>query len=71
VDETGLTGKYDFAIDFTGYIPEPGKNMDVSRPDATAILKAVMQDQLGLKLQGEKARVDVMVIDRIEKPSAN
>ena len=71
VDETGLTGKYDFVIDFTGYIPEPGKNMDVRRPDATAILKAVLQDQLGLKLEGSRAKVEVMVIDRIEKPSAN
>jgi uncharacterized protein (TIGR03435 family) len=71
VDETGLTGKYDFVIDFTGYIPEPGKNMDVARPDATGILKAVLHDQLGLNLDGRRAQVEVMVIDRVEKPSAN
>ncbi|HXE07326.1 MAG TPA: TIGR03435 family protein, partial [Acidobacteriaceae bacterium] len=63
VDETGLTGKYDFVIDFTGYIPEPGKNMDVARPDATGILKAVLHDQLGLNLDGRRAQVEVMVID--------
>jgi uncharacterized protein (TIGR03435 family) len=71
IDETGLTGKYDFAIDFTSYLPEPGKNMDAARPDATAILKAVLQDELGLKLEGRRAQVDVMVIDSIERPSAN
>jgi uncharacterized protein (TIGR03435 family) len=71
VDETGLTGKYDFAIDFTGYIPEPGKNMDVARPDATGILKAVLHDQLGLNIGAGKTQVEVMVIDRVEKPSAN
>ena len=71
VDETGLTGKYDFVIDFTGYIPEPGKNMDVARPDATGILKAVLHDQLGLNIDAHKTRVEVMVIDRVEKPSAN
>ena len=32
VDQTGLTGKYDFAIDFTPYLPDPAKNMDGTRP---------------------------------------
>lgn len=71
VDETGLTGKYDFAIDFTPYLPDPTKNMDGTKPDTTAILKAAMQDELGLKMEGGKAQVDVMVIDHVEKPSAN
>jgi len=71
VDQTGLTGKYDFAIDFTPYLPEPGKNMSDSRPDATALIKIVMHDQLGLDINGRKAQVDVMVVDHIEKPSAN
>jgi uncharacterized protein (TIGR03435 family) len=71
VDETGLTGKYDFAIDFTPYLPEPGKNMDATRPDATAILKAVMQDELGLKIGARRVQVNVMVIDHVVKPSAN
>ena len=70
VDETGLTGKYDFAIDFTPYL-EPGNNMNVARPDATALLKVVMHDQLGLDINGRKAKIEVMVIDSVEKPSAN
>ena len=71
VDETGLTGKYDFAIDFTPYLPEPGKNMSASRPDATGLIKAVMHDQLGLNIDARKTQVEVMVIDRVEKPSRN
>ena len=63
VDRTGLTGKYDFVLDFTPYLPEPGKNMDPGRPDATAIVKAAMQDQLGLKMTGSTAPVEVLVID--------
>jgi uncharacterized protein (TIGR03435 family) len=70
VDETGLTGKYDFSIDFTPYL-ESGNNMNVSRPDTTALIKVVMHDQLGLNIDGRKANVDVMVIDSVEKPSAN
>jgi uncharacterized protein (TIGR03435 family) len=30
-----------------------------------------MQEQLGLKLSAEKAQVDVLAIDDVEKPSAN
>ena len=32
VDRTGLTGKYDFVIDFTPYLPDPTKNMDGTNP---------------------------------------
>jgi uncharacterized protein (TIGR03435 family) len=71
VDQTGLIGKYDFAIDFTPYLPDPTKNMDPIRPDATAILKAAMQDELGLKMDGRKTDVEVMVVDHVEKPSEN
>ncbi len=71
VDETGLTGKYDFAIDFTPYLPESGKNMSDTRPDATALIKVVLHDQLGLNLGGRRAKVEVMVIDRVAKPSPN
>jgi uncharacterized protein (TIGR03435 family) len=71
VDHTGLAGKYDFAIDFTPYLPDPAKNMDGTRPDTTSILKAAMHDELGLDLEGGKAPVDVLVIDHVEKPSQN
>lgn len=71
VDHTGLTGKYDFAIDFTPYLPDPTKNMDGTKPDTTAILKAALHDELGLKMAAGKAPVDVLVIDHVEKPSEN
>jgi uncharacterized protein (TIGR03435 family) len=71
VDRTGLTGKYDFVLDFTPYLPDPGKNMDGTRPDTTAILKAALNDELGLKMTAEKAPIDVLVVDHVEKPSEN
>ena len=70
VDETGLTGKYDFVIDFTPYLPD-AHNMDVRRPDSTSILMAAMEDELGIKMETRKTGVDVMMIDRVEKPSEN
>jgi uncharacterized protein (TIGR03435 family) len=71
VDQTGLTGKYDFVLDFTAYLPERGKNMDVGKPDANYIVKSAMEDELGLKLDTRKTTVQVMVIDHIAQPSAN
>ncbi len=71
VDRTGLTGKYDFVLDFTPYLPDPAKNMDGTRPDTTAILKAALQDELGLKMTSVTAPVEVLVIDRVEKASKN
>ena len=75
VDETGLTGKYDFTVTFTpddsefkGHSPVP-KPADGVEP-APGLFEA-MQQQLGLKLTAEKAQVDVLAIDRVEKPSAN
>ena len=71
VDRTALTGKYDFSIDFTPYLPDPTKNMDGTKPDTTAILKAALNDELGLKMTGGKAQIDVLVVDHVEKPSQN
>jgi len=71
VDETGLTGKYDFAIDFTPYLPDPAHNMDGTKPDTTGILMAAMEGELGIKMESRKAQVEVMVIDHVEKPSEN
>lgn len=70
VDQTGLTGKYDFVIDFTPYLPDE-KNMGPNRPDSTSILMAAMEGELGIKMETRKTQVDVMVIDHVEKPSAN
>jgi uncharacterized protein (TIGR03435 family) len=71
VNETGLTGKYDFTIDFKPYLPDPSKNMDGTRLDTPSILMLALQDELGLKLESRKTQIDVMVIDHVEKPSAN
>jgi uncharacterized protein (TIGR03435 family) len=40
-------------------------------PNAPPSLYTALQEQLGLKLESTKANADVMVIDHIDKPSAN
>jgi uncharacterized protein (TIGR03435 family) len=76
VDQTGLSGKYDFTLRWTpdasqfggrgGNIPPPADGTEPP-PD----LYAAFEQQLGLKLESTKAPVDVLVIDHVEKPSEN
>jgi uncharacterized protein (TIGR03435 family) len=68
VDKTGLPGRYDFTLDFTNYLPEDMKTM---RPDAVTVIMSALQGELGLKLEGRKEMVEVMVVDRVERPSEN
>jgi uncharacterized protein (TIGR03435 family) len=71
VDRTGLTGRYDFSLDFTAYLPGGEKVMNVAFDNANGIVIAAMQGELGLKLESRKEMLEVLVIDRVEKPSAN
>lgn len=83
VDKTGLTGTYDFALEFVpervgaggigGGLVAPGEVPGASADafDGPTIFGAV-QDQLGLKLEQKKGPLEVMVIDRAERvPSEN
>lgn len=56
LDKTGLSGVYLF-------------NYWYDSPEDFRL--GVIEDQLGLKLESQKAPVEVLVIDHIEKPSAN
>jgi uncharacterized protein (TIGR03435 family) len=64
IDETGLTGKYDF--DFK--VDAPPRD---APDEGDAPLLRALEDQLGLKLISKKAVVDTIVIEKLELPSAN
>jgi uncharacterized protein (TIGR03435 family) len=49
----------------------PGASTPAGDPDAPPDLFAAFEQQLGLHLQSTKAPVDVMVIEKVEKPSEN
>ena len=73
VDRTGLTGKYDFKLQWTPDTSQGMRSPEEPPSDNTpgpSIFSAI-QEQLGLKLEASKGPVEILVIDHIEKPSAN
>ncbi len=81
VDQTGLGDtRYTFVLKWTpdpsqttgfGGAAPPNAPAPVPADDAPPDLFAAMQQQLGLKMGMTKAQVDVMVIDKVDKPSEN
>ena len=65
LDQTGLTGGFDIDLKWT-----PALGTDAPAADAVSIFTAV-QEQLGLRLENGTAPLDVLVIDRIERPTEN
>ena len=60
VDKTGLTGRYDFTLQYT---MQPGPN------DDTPSIFAAVEEQLGLKLVPDRAPLTVVIVDAIERPT--
>jgi uncharacterized protein (TIGR03435 family) len=67
VNMTGLTGLYDFQLQWTPGLGAASDQPDSSRPD----LFTAVQEQLGLKLEPRKSSMDVLVIDHVELPTEN
>jgi uncharacterized protein (TIGR03435 family) len=75
IDRTGLTGIYDLTLKWTPEaIPSllglPQPPLPPADPDVPNIFTAV-QEQLGLKLEAGRGPVEVVVIDRLEKPTVD
>ncbi len=72
-DATGLTGIYDFYMEWA---PEVGESALSLRKDSSAASEpppegqsifTAVQEQLGLKLESRKAPIEIRVVDRAEK----
>lgn len=62
IDRTGLTGIYSFDLNFA---------TSASDSDERPSIWTAIEEQLGLKLQSIKAPIEVLVVDHIERPTAN
>jgi uncharacterized protein (TIGR03435 family) len=84
VDETGLSGTFDFKVEYApqpltpaaggsqrpGEAARPPANEVEPNPDGPTFLNA-FHEQLGLKLTSAKGQAQILVIDHVEKPSEN
>jgi uncharacterized protein (TIGR03435 family) len=64
IDKTGLTGYYDIELKWT---TDEDRAAGVQGPS----LFTALEEQLGLGLVSTKAPVDVIVVDHVERPTAN
>ena len=73
-DRTGLTGAFEGKLEWT---PEPGEPSLVPETTPTPNLSGrpslftAIQEQLGLKLESTGDPVEIIVVDKVEKPSEN
>lgn len=73
IDRTGLTGNWDFELTFIPDQPGPrpsGQDAPLIDPNAPP-LPTALQEQLGLKLEPTKGLVEVLVVERVERPTEN
>jgi uncharacterized protein (TIGR03435 family) len=60
IDNTGLTGLYTFNMNFS-----------IREDDGLPTIWTALEEQLGLKLESIKAPIEVLVVDRVERPTSN
>ena len=76
MDQTGLSGRYNYILDINSYITDEIRRSSGPNggppPDAPSIIAQAMQAQLGLKLDPKKAPMEMLIIDHVEKsPTEN
>lgn len=72
VDKTGLTGRYDFDLTWAPDESQFGGGVPVPTSGGTEPgLFTALVEELGLKLEATRGPVEALVVDRVERPSAN
>jgi uncharacterized protein (TIGR03435 family) len=70
IDRTGLKGFYDIRLEYPD-MPAFMPTLEDIRRNLKDRVVGAMQEQLGFKLEPTTARVEVLVIEHVEKPSEN
>ena len=73
-DKTGLSGRFDFELKWSPALSPALPTAASTQPtntDDDAFLFSALQEQLGLKLESQRGAGQVIVIDRIERPTEN
>jgi uncharacterized protein (TIGR03435 family) len=73
IDKTGLSGRYDFTMEWAptpnGPPPSDAAAAPSDTPGPTSL--EALRDQLGLKVESTKGPVQLLVIDKVARPSEN
>ena len=67
VDQTGLTGRYDYFMDINAYVTDEMRNQSGPPLEAPSIIANALQAQLGLKVEAKKVPLEVLIVDKMEK----
>jgi uncharacterized protein (TIGR03435 family) len=72
VNNTGLSGRYDFDLEWTPDESQFGGQLPPCAPDTPKPgLFAAMQQQMGLRIEAARGPLETLVIDRLDRPSEN
>jgi uncharacterized protein (TIGR03435 family) len=72
LDKTGLQGNFDFKLEWTPDATQVhSSDQPASDDDNIPSLSGAVQQQLGLRLQSQKGPVEILIVERAEKPSEN
>jgi uncharacterized protein (TIGR03435 family) len=72
IDQTGLSGKFDFTLEWAQERRDPAAPGAAVQPDTSGpSFEEALREQLGIKLQPQKGAVSVLVVDQVERPSEN
>lgn len=72
VDRTGLTGRYDFDLDWAPDETQFGGDLPTAPSDTPSPpFFTAIEQQLGLRIEATRGMVQALVIDRADRPSAN
>jgi uncharacterized protein (TIGR03435 family) len=72
VDQTGLSGTFDFTLEWMPEIQSSAAPSADFQPDPSGpSFQEALREQLGIQLQSQKGSVSVLVVDHVEHPSEN
>ena len=72
LDKTGLNGKFDVNLQWTPDVATAPLNDREAAPGSDGpSLSTALSEQLGLRLEATKAPVPILLVDHIERPTAN
>lgn len=69
IDRTGLDGTFDLELQFAANVGAP--SVSAQQPSDQPPIIQALREQLGLTLRAERAAVNVLLVESIDKPTGD